>query len=71
VPTKGVPFHPGILTPQGCQARLGEPAPLVLGIGVRLLDPAQAAGKADLIVNGEHLRITEVSRPFAPPVTIG
>jgi hypothetical protein len=71
VPAKGVPFQPRVLAPQGCQARLGEPASLVLGNGVRFLNPAQAAGNAELIVNGKYLRIAKVCRPFAPPRTIG
>ena len=47
---EGVPFQSWKLTAQGGEAGCGEPAPLVVRMGVRLLHPGQSAAAADLVI---------------------
>jgi len=47
---EGVPFQSWKLTAQGGEACCGEPAPLVVRMGVRLLHPGQSAAAADLVI---------------------
>lgn len=51
---EGVPGHIRVVLPHGGHPGGGESAPLVPGCGPGVLDPAEAAAAADLVVDAEH-----------------
>ena len=68
---EGVPFQSWMLTAQSAEACGGEPAPLVVRNGIRLLHPGQSAVAADLVIDGEHLLAAKAGRPLAPAGAVG
>lgn len=66
MPTEGVPGQPSVIPTQRGEPGSGEPAALVVGVGVWLLNPSRPAATADLVVHAEDLLVTESCRPLAP-----
>jgi hypothetical protein len=66
VAAERVPAEAGVLGAQCGQAGAGQAAPLVVGFGVGLLDPAEPAAAAGLVVDGEHGLAVEVGGALPP-----
>ena len=70
VSAQSVPVHAGVLSAQGCESGLREPASAV-SLGSRwLLDPGKAAAAACVVVDPKYLIIMETRGSYPPAWTV-
>lgn len=71
VSPEGVPRQAGVLSAQRGEACGGQPAPLELGQGVRLLDPTESTPTADPVVDLKRELTVHVRRALPPSGLLG